>query len=487
MGYRKLDIGWATRITGIDPMTKLILPRTIFFLFLACVSRSAAGENLEVGFASADITPTLESETKVYLAGLELNRVAKEVNDRLFSRAMVLESGGHKIALVSVDLIGLQYPSVLKVRASLADFDYVAVMSTHTHAAPDVVGIWGSSRSESGIDTRYVQQVEDQVVRSVRAAEEATVRAVAEYAALNDESMLGDFRLPHVLDSTIRLLRFRRASDKSICGIFVQWNAHGIEPRDNSRITRDFFGVTVDELARRHDCEVVYVTGANGGLMGTPDGMLRKLLADKDDADPFDAIELYGKLVADMADRALAEATPIELAPLEVSAKKILIPMDNPGFTALRRAGVLSREAYRWTGDRDPKDARQAGGDGPEALATEVAYLRLGELHIATIPGEIYPEIIYGEYPSTPEEGVDFPEASLERTIDAILPGVKKMFLGLANDEIGYILPKRQWDVTEPFAYGRTSAQYGEVNSMGPETARHLTETLAECVEAIQP
>jgi len=56
------------------------------------------------------------------------------------------------------------------------------------------------------------------------------------------------------------------------------------------------------------------------------------------------------------------------------------------------------------------------------------------------------------------------------------------LVLGLANDEIGYIVPKRQWDVVPPFAYGRTSAQYGERNSVGPETARMLMEALADRV-----
>ena len=28
--------------------------------------------------------------------------------------------------------------------------------------------------------------------------------------------------------------------------------------------------------------------------------------------------------------------------------------------------------------------------------------------------------------------------------------------------ELGYILPKRQWDEKPPFCYGRKSAQYGE-------------------------
>jgi hypothetical protein len=50
------------------------------------------------------------------------------------------------------------------------------------------------------------------------------------------------------------------------------------------------------------------------------------------------------------------------------------------------------------------------------------------------------------------------------------------MLIGLANDEIGYIIPKRQWDEKPPFCYGRQRAQYGEVNSVGPETAPIVCE-----------
>ena len=44
------------------------------------------------------------------------------------------------------------------------------------------------------------------------------------------------------------------------------------------------------------------------------------------------------------------------------------------------------------------------------------------------------------------------------------------------------VIHRSQWDVTPPFAYGRTSAQYGEKNSVGPETARMLMEALADRV-----
>ena len=115
-------------------------------------------------------------------------------------------------------------------------------------------------------------------------------------------------------------------------------------------------------------------------------------------------------------------------------------------------------------------------------MESEVAYLRLGELHVAAIPGELYPEVVYGKYQEPADPGADFPDAPLERPIAKILPGPKIMVLGLANDELGYILPKRQWDVKPPFAYGKSSAQYGEKNSVGPETARVLIEALADRV-----
>ncbi len=55
------------------------------------------------------------------------------------------------------------------------------------------------------------------------------------------------------------------------------------------------------------------------------------------------------------------------------------------------------------------------------------------------------------------------------------------MLIGLANDEIGYIIPKRQWDEKPPFCYGRKKAQYGEENSLGPDTAPLLCKAFKGC------
>jgi hypothetical protein len=55
--------------------------------------------------------------------------------------------------------------------------------------------------------------------------------------------------------------------------------------------------------------------------------------------------------------------------------------------------------------------------------------------------------------------------------------------LGLANDEIGYILPKSQWDAEKPYVYEKD--QYGEENSGGPEVGPAIHAGMLEMVRRI--
>ena len=146
---------------------------------------------------------------------------------------------------------------------------------------------------------------------------------------------------------------------------------------------------------------------------------------------------------------------------------------------------MLKRSGHIWTGNPEevgePLTSKNAKGKKP-AAETEVAYVRLGDLHIACIPGEIYPESVYGKIQDPIDPNADFQDAPKEKSIVELLPGKKILVIGLANDEVGYIVPKRQWDVAAPYAYGRKSAQYGERNSVGPETARMLMEALEDRV-----
>ncbi|MBL9173308.1 MAG: hypothetical protein JNL10_07235 [Verrucomicrobiales bacterium] len=67
------------------------------------------------------------------------------------------------------------------------------------------------------------------------------------------------------------------------------------------------------------------------------------------------------------------------------------------------------------------------------------------------------------------------------------MPGKVKFLFGLANDEIGYIIPKSEWDQRPPYLFGADHAPYGEVNSPGPNTAYVLHSALRELIHQARP
>ena len=65
-----------------------------------------------------------------------------------------------------------------------------------------------------------------------------------------------------------------------------------------------------------------------------------------------------------------------------------------------------------------------------------------------------------------------------------LMPGRVKFIFGLANDEIGYLIPKSEWDQRPPYLYGAKKPLYGEVNSVGPDAAGRLHAALRELCRA---
>jgi hypothetical protein len=101
---------------------------------------------------------------------------------------------------------------------------------------------------------------------------------------------------------------------------------------------------------------------------------------------------------------------------------------------------------------------------------TEINALRIGDLEILAIPGEIYPEIVDGGVESP--DGADHPGPPLEvPPLRSRMRGGVNLVFNLANDEIGYIIPRTQWDTKPPYTYGQSRAPYGEVNSGGAGVA----------------
>ena len=80
--------------------------------------------------------------------------------------------------------------------------------------------------------------------------------------------------------------------------------------------------------------------------------------------------------------------------------------------------------------------------------------------------------------------GADYTIAPVEVPhLRSQLPGQVNLMVNLANDAIGYIIPKSEWDSSAPWIYGATEETYGEIVSLGPETAPAIHKAISDAVQ----
>ncbi len=450
---------------------------TTYLLLLLALAQPApppAAPGLRFGFAKRAITPEVGREP-VYLAGFGQNRKATGVHDDLWARAVAMSDGRQRIVVVAVDLIGFFHADVLKARELLqqrAPGAILVVASTHDHEGPDTLGLWGKGRFSSGVDPKYLERVRGAIVE---AAAEALARmrpGLLLIAQARTPGLIEDGRLPRVIDDTIVVLQ-AVAEDGTTLGTIADWSSH---PEalggSNTVVTSDYPSFLRARIEERLGGTCVFLVGSIGGLM-TPLGL--KLTASDGrpiPADSFALAQAVGERAADAALAALTAARPSVSTSLEHRSATVFVPLENRLYRLAMFLGVLDRRLYS-----NGQPATALFGDG---LRTEIGYLRIGDAEALLVPAEIYPEVVHGGIQDPQDPGADFPGAPRERVLDTLLSAPFKLVVGLANDEIGYVIPRSEWDAKAPFAYGRKEAQYGEQNSVGPRTAPTLAEAFAK-------
>ncbi|MBL9138029.1 MAG: hypothetical protein JNK85_19335 [Verrucomicrobiales bacterium] len=457
-------------------------------------------EGFEVGVSARDITPDLSKFDSwkdvdrdsrfrpdkgdtyedrngngdfdfVWLGGFNINRPAQGVNDPLWARALAFRQGGAVVAVVSVDSIGLTHERFIEPRQELArefpQLKHVVFTSTHTHNAPDTMGIWSYRPIPSKFNHEYVQfvvrQAKEAVAEAIRGLRPA--EATLATADLPPAGFVRDSRQPIVTDRVLSTARFTAAGTEETIATLVSWGNHPeAMGGDNPLVSSDFPHYLREAMERGLEGEAgmkgfggtcVFLQGPVGGLM-TPLGLE---VPDRNGRDVH-RTNGVGKTRALGENLALRcanllrspAARPMKDHRLAVIAKSVFAPIEGT-FKVPIMLGLIHPGWY----------------DGK--ARTEVGVLRVGEIVLLTIPGEIYPEIVDGGV-ETPEGG-DFPGPAVEvPPLRQEMPGALNLVLNLANDEIGYIVPRTQWDTQPPFTYGRKDAPYGEENSGGPDVAQ---------------
>ncbi len=414
-----------------------MLLKTILALLLSASAAFAADPRIRAGAAKVDITPPVDAAgvpthldgTPVYMAGFDLNRPASAVHDPLYARALVLETGETRLAIVALDLVGFEYNDVLDARYLLPSelqIDHLIVSSTHNHNAPDPIGIWGYMNLKFpffhlGTNSLYLEELKVAIIQAVREAvtdlQPVKLRTAVQPTA--DLDLIHDSRPPVIIDDWITALQGLDAEGMAVFTL-VNWANHPESlGSENTALTADFPKWVCDEIEEWAGGTAVYTSGALGGL-----------LAPNVPEHTFDAAEDLGRTVGRLILRALDEQTAL-LPRGRLSIVKddeVDIFLFNPLFRVLNFLSETTRH------DRDLVNCGPAGRLCLD-MRTEVDVVTLDAgpdntvLQFVTVPGELVPELGYD--------------------ILGAMAGQTNFIIGLGNDELGYILPLNQYECSE--------------------------------------
>ncbi|XOV83263.1 MAG: neutral/alkaline non-lysosomal ceramidase N-terminal domain-containing protein [bacterium] len=387
----------------------VVLILSVQLLSLACYANG-----FRVAAGSVDITPAPGG----YLAGYGADRTSTGVADPVHIKAALIEAGNDLLVLVTIDCIGLTYPDVLKIEAAIVNAQpdaRVVVSSTHTHAGPDVVGIWGPAFWRSGRDETYMDQL-------VTSAVSLVVRSAEQLQPAQSRVASGDMPLawvenvsePELLDRRLAVMQFVDNNGVNLLTL-VNYACHPtVLGPENTEVSADYVAGLYQKLSRELGGEHLFLQGAIGGWV-------QPLQGDRS----HDLAIAHGESLASAVIELLVQAQPNTYAPLMFRQQQVDIPLDNWGFRLLLWLGVLDRQTY-------------AG-----AMRTRVAWFKVGEAEFVTHPGETSP-------------AYSLASRDLMNTTHSFV-------LGLSQDAMGYILKPEYFadDASYPHAEYLTSVSVG--------------------------
>jgi hypothetical protein len=450
----------------------------ILFCVLAALLAGAPALGVEAGAAKAVITPDLEKHAPVYIAGFGENRRATGIHDDLFARCLALRTSGAPLVLCGVDSIGLFSEDTDRIRAlvrkKLGGEAHVAVAALHDHEAPDTMGLWGPARGVSGINEAYndfvIERTAQAAFDAVKSLRPAALR-LAEVKNKELVSYLDDDRPPVVHDPSLIILSAAEPNGRPIATL-VNWANHPEAlASKNTLITADYPAAFYSKLESSLGGVAVLVNGAVGGMQSPLGAKVVDPATGQEVKDgDFRKAEIIGARVAELAAAAVKSSKPVGIDRMVFRETWVEIPVENEGYKMAAAAGVF-------------KGRKNVVGQG--LVRTPVGYVRMSGggkpvLEIALIPGEMYPELSVGGVERY--AGADFPGAPIEPVIKQQMTAPYRMLFGLANDEIGYIIPKAEWDNQAPWLQNAAKRHYGEVNSVGPEAAPRIAAAFQELV-----
>ena len=243
---------------------------------------------LKAGSASANITPPLGTR----IPGGFRPRYAENVDDELFAKAVVIDNGITRIAIVTCDLIAIPEKIADAAKARIADrcdipAAHVMVNATHTHTAVAIADLLGVDE-----DPGYTEWVPLKIADAVELAVWRLKPARVGFAGVDEERITFNRRW-HMKNGTVRfnpgienpdLVKPTGTIDPEVAMMYVEatddgtpisavanFSLHYIGTDNGSALSADYFG-HFDRLMRHYlgdTCISLLWNAASGQINNT--------------------------------------------------------------------------------------------------------------------------------------------------------------------------------------------------------------------------
>ena len=400
--------------------------KTIIYLFVTLflsISIKTTAQTFKAAAIVKDITP----EKLIPISGGMGTPVQPTgFQGKLTVRALVLEKGETKIAIVGVDNIG--WPAYLgdisRKNIKNIDPENVLIGVSHTHSAPDAYG-FPDEQGNTGADLAYLKWCAIQISDAVNEAYENLQPAVLKTAVGEARGKIAyNYYAERLYDPRMGVIQAIATSGKNkgkTIATLVNYATHPeILGTKRKLMSPDLCGPLYDQIELKTGGVAIFMNSAQGGMV-TADNRREK----GKEANDWDECIRIGHLMANEALRIIEPAPLQENPDIFCASKTIEFPIDN--------------QAMRFVFEHSP--VALLGGNKQEdysKISTRINLLNIGTAQVLTIPGEALPNI--GFY--------------LKRHMKTREP----FLFGLTNDAFGYILTKEDFNSFERYDYiSRTS------------------------------
>lgn len=380
---------------------------------------TASGQKFRAGAAVRVITP---DPLLPVSGGIGTPKKATQKNGELYARAMVLEKGNTRIAIVSVDNLG--WPATLgnKSRKLIKGIppENILIGATHTHSGPDAYG-FPNEKGESSADLAYLDRCVKLIAEAVNEAVANLEEASLKIAVADAKGKIAyNYYAEQLYDPRCGVIQAIANSGSRKGGAIATLINYAIHPEvigsGRGIVSPDLCGPLYDRIEAQAGGVAIFMNGAQGGMV-TADNRRE----DGKEANDWEECKRIGGLLADEALR-IVNAAPVQANPdLYCKARKVEFPVDSEMMRYILQKSPIKNEM-----------------SAENRITTQLNLLNIGTAQILTVPGEALPNIGY----------------YVKRHMHTKLP----FLFGLTNDAFGYMLTKVDFNSFKRYEYiSRTS------------------------------